>query len=277
MTDLMEIRVEPNAPLIFNTNFQEFRTLLKEKLEPYVGMKVTDATFNQCDLVRKQCVSLRIMLESRKKDAIKMFITLPRDTLTAEFQELLDAVAEVELGIKSQMDVYDEERKEDIRAALDDYKARLQEECSLRDKFLANIEYPKAYFNKTQKEADSRADLKMQFATQKALQEEEDTAIELISKECKKNLLLNPEHWIGQLEYRSPAAVLGAIGEELERLSSMGKETKKEALKLSEPVKENWTNVTVSFTVSKRKEKEFFNSLSSFLKEHKYAKGRIEE
>ena len=217
----VEVVVTPSAPLTFITNFTEIKSDLKKKLSKYKGMKVTDANFDKCKLVQKECVSLRTLLENKRKEAVKMYIELPKNTLNATFEDLLKVVAEVEDNIKTQMDVYDEETRNELKVILTGYIEEFQEEFSLDPKYLDAVQLHKHYFNKTQKEADTREDLKSQFMAQKVLQERYYSDVKLIRSMCADNKALNPDHLVKQLEYRSCSAIVQDIQDEKERLSKV--------------------------------------------------------
>lgn len=217
----LDIYVTAKTPLVFNSNFNEVKATLKTTLKKYKGLKVTDANFEEAKLIQKQCVTTRTLLESRMKEAIKAYIDLPKDTLKGQFQELFNLVAEVEDNIKAQMDVYEDERKAEVEKALKMYHDGLQKEYNLRPKYLSMVQFKKSYFNKTAKESDSRADIKDQFNDAKKLQDEYDSNVEVIKSTINGNKLLNENHWIDQLEYRSLAGILVDIRSEITRLETV--------------------------------------------------------
>jgi len=218
----VELVIAPASPIVFNNNFDEQKTLLKKELKKYKGMKVTDANFDKCKFVQKQCVTTRNLLETRRKEVIKAYLDLPKDFLNSQFAEMLSLVAEVEDNIKKQMDVYEQERIEELRLALSEYKDRLQaEDFKLEDKFFSKVELKSSYFNKTAKEADSREDIKMQFLQLERDQRQHKADVELIKQTVGDNKVINLDKMISRLTGESASEIVMDIKEELTRLASI--------------------------------------------------------
>lgn len=233
-TDLI-VQVAPAAPIKFNTNFAELKKELKKNLTKYKGMKVSDANFEQCKLVQKQCVTTRTLLDTRMKETIRMYIDLPKDTLKAQFNELLALVAEVEDGLKNQMQVFEDERRDELTVILKGYIKKLQEEFKLAPKYVEMVELKKSYYNKTAKEAETRADLKAQFQSALDEQNRYQQDIDLINSTINGNKLISASTWIAQLEYRSVASIIFDIKSELLRLEAVT-EPAPDAIKIGAPV-----------------------------------------
>jgi len=228
-TDI-EVTAVPASPLVFNTNFSEVRKELK-KLEKYKDIVVTDDNFESCKLIQKNCVSLRTLLENRKKETVKTYIELPKDTIVAQFNDLMRVVASVEDTLKRQFDVYDEQRKEELTKIIGVYIDMEQKEFSLPPNYLSRVEIKKGYFNKTQKESDTRSDIKEQFKALKAELDTYNLDCTAIRDLCKGNDALNPEIWIKNLEYRSLSSVIADINSELSRLRSSPKKSEPTVVK----------------------------------------------
>lgn len=262
----VEVVVTPSAPLTFITNFTEIKSDLKKKLSKYKGMKVTDANFDKCKLVQKECVSLRTLLENKRKEAVKMYIELPKNTLNATFEDLLKVVAEVEDNIKTQMDVYDEETRNELKVILTGYIEEFQAEFALDPKYLDAVVLHKHYFNKTQKEADTREEIKAQFTAQKVIQEGYYSDVKLIRSMCADNKALNPDHLVKQLEYRSASAIVQDIIDEKERLAKVDLTPPKVMPVVSSARGAPMVTKTVTITMPKTAEAEVASVLKSLLK-----------
>lgn len=210
--------VEPNTSLVFKTNFSELEAKLSKVLSKYKGIKVTDSNFEQCKLIKKECASLRILLENRKKEAVKAYIELPKNRLVAEFAAFQSLIAEVEESLDAQFDVYEEERKEALREVLFGYVQEAVTKYELREEFAQKIELKKSYFNKTAKESETRADIMNQALELKKEQDSLDESAKMIISYCEREPLLNSSFWVNQLQYRSLASILSDIEAEIARL-----------------------------------------------------------
>jgi hypothetical protein len=253
-TTELEIVVTPRAPIAFNTNFQEIKKDLKKKLSKYKGLQVTDANFEDCKFIQKQCVTTRTLLEARQKEVIRAYIDLPKDALKKDFSELLNLVAEVENNIKAQMDVFEEERKAELTTILNGYVKKYQAEYKLAPKYLSSVQLKKSYFNKTAKEAETRADIKAQFEEAKKEQAAYESDVALIRSTIGDNKTLNAEHWVSQLEYRSASALVMDIKAELTRLEEVVQPSAG-AVKIGAPVTIMSENAEEVLTPSKKKKK----------------------
>jgi len=220
------VSAKPVKPLVWDTNIPEIRKTIQEKLLRYAGMKVTDENFNQCDLVRKCCVSLRNSVENSRKNAKAQYIKLPADTLDAMYAELLKDIEKVELPLKEQFDVYAEEEREELRSIVQEYIDQYQEEYQLEDKFLAMVELKDKYLNKTQKDADTRESLKEQFEEAKEEQEAYYSDVNLIRATVGEDKRFNADLLVAQLEHRQVSVIVTEILNEKKRLDECEKEGK---------------------------------------------------
>jgi hypothetical protein len=231
--------VEPNTSLVFRTNFPELEAKLSKALAKYKGIKVTDSNFEQFKLIKKECSSLRILLENRKKEAVKAYIELPKDRLVAEFATFQSLIAEVEGSLDAQFDVYEEERKGALRAVLSGYVQEAVEKYGLRDEFSQKIELKKSYFNKTAKESETRADIMNQALSLKKEQDTLDESAKMIISYCEREPLLNSSFWVNQLQYRSLASILSDIETEISRLRVKKQEVDEKKNTEQEVIKSN--------------------------------------
>ena len=220
------VKAEPVKPLSWDTNIPEIRKIVQEKLLRYAGMKVTDENFNQCDLVRKCCVSLRNSVENSRKNAKAQYIKLPADTLDAMYADLLKDIEKVEIPLKEQFDAYAEEEKEAQREIVQEYIDKFQEEFQLEERFLNMVVLKDKYLNKTQKDVDTRSDLKEQFEEAKEEQEAYYSDVNLIRNTIGDDKRFNADLLVEQLEHRQVSVIVTEILNEKKRLDALEKDGK---------------------------------------------------
>ena len=220
------VKAVPVKPLSWDTNIPEIRKIVQEKLLRYAGMKVTDENYNQCDLVRKCCVSLRNSVENSRKNAKAQYIKLPADTLDAMYADLLKDIEKVEIPLKEQFDAYAEEEKEAQREIVQEYIDKFQEEFQLEERFLNMVVLKDKYLNKTQKDADTRSDLKEQFEEAKEEQEAYYSDVNLIRNTIGDDERFNADLLVEQLAYRQVSVIVTEILNEKKRLDALEKDGK---------------------------------------------------
>lgn len=220
------VKAEPVKPLSWDTNIPEIRKTVQEKLLRYAGMKVTDENFNQCDLVRKCCVSLRNSVENSRKNAKAQYIKLPADTLDAMYADLLKDIEKVEIPLKEQFDAYAEEEKEAQREIVQEYIDKFQEEFQLEERFLNMVVLKDKYLNKTQKDVDTRSDLKEQFEEAKEEQEAYYSDVNLIRNTIGDDERFNADLLVEQLAHRQVSVIVTEILNEKKRLDALEKDGK---------------------------------------------------
>lgn len=213
----LSLIVNPVTPLAFNGNFAEVKATLAGIAKKYKGIVITDENIEKYRLIKRQMVSLRTLITARQKESIQQFVKLPEDILKSQFAELLKEVAKVEDDFASQLDVFDQEKKDDLTIILKEYVDLFQEKYKINETNLALIELKDKYYNKTAKESESKADIEEQFIAAQAKEKARADDEKLIKNMCL-GTALNPDLFTKQLEYRSCSAIVNDIVDEKERL-----------------------------------------------------------
>ena len=215
------VAVKPEHALVWQSNIPELKTMLTKVAKKYKGLKVTEENFESCDVIRKQCVTTRRMLEAEKKNTLDMYVKLPADIIKAQYDELLSLVDTVESNLKDQFAVFDKEKIDELTEIFTDYRNKVCDELGIPEESRSKIELKKSFFNKTAKEAVAREDIKAQAEALASEIAERKQSVELIKMECAADKRLNPEHYAKQLEYRPASAILFDIKSEKKRLADM--------------------------------------------------------
>lgn len=248
----LDVSIVPKTELVFDTNFTQVKKELSKKLKKYKGLKVSDSNFEHCKLVQKQCVSTRNLLENRRREVMKAYIEAPKNNLQVMFNELQDIIADVEKNIKQQMDVYEQERIEDLTIILNGYIKDFQKEYCLNENYADRVELKKKYFNKTAKEKETIEDIRQQFEEAAKDQRAYENDVRLIKQTIGDNGLINPDTYTHMLEHKSVSEIIMQINEEKDRLASLMEE-KEDVKSIGVPVEES----TFLEAVSKEPKKEF--------------------
>ena len=128
--------------------------------------------------------------------------------------------------MKEQFDAYAEEEKEAQREIVQEYIDKLQEEFQLEERFLNMVVLKDKYLNKTQKDADTRSDLKEQFEEAKEEQEAYYSDVNLIRNTIGDDKRFNADLLVEQLEHRQVSVIVTEILNEKKRLDALEKDGK---------------------------------------------------
>lgn len=213
----------PKGKFEFNTNAPAVMAEVKRIVAKYKDIKITDANFDEAETLKRRVVTLRTFLTSRKKEAVKLFIAPVEEATKKTFDVLLKEVAVLEDVLASQLDVFEEARKDGLRVVLQGYVDEYQTRYELPEKFLALVEMKDKYFNKTQNEKDTIEDIESQFEEQLAAKKEEDSSKDLIRSEIGGDKRFNETLLFEQLDYRSVTAILTDIKTEKARFAEIDK------------------------------------------------------
>ena len=213
----------PKGKFEFNTNAPVVMSEVKRIVEKYKDIKITDANFDEAETLKRRVVTLRTFLTARKREAVKLFIAPVEEATKKTFDILLKEVAVLEDVLSSQLNVFEDARKDGLREVLQGYIDEYQAKYELPDKFLALVEMKDKYFNKTQNEKDTISDIEDQFEEQIAAKREEDSSKALITAEIGGDKRFNEKLLFEQLDYRSVTAILTDIKTEKNRFAEIDK------------------------------------------------------
>lgn len=200
-------KVDKAGVMSITGNFELLAQQITDVVNKYKGTVLTEENVNYVAALKKQFVSLRTGIEAKRKDWKKMYLSTPETMLDAMCADLQKIVAEGENALGVQLEQYDQRRKDEITRALTDYVQVAVEANHLRDEFATKIVLKKQYYNKSQREADSYADLDEQIEAQLKAQKEYDAGVDLIKAECSGTTLV-AETYLSQLAYRTASEVV---------------------------------------------------------------------
>ena len=193
--------------LVITGNFTELGNSIASLVAKYKDTQLTDENFQYVKTLKSHFVSLRTRIEKERKDYKKAYIT-PADKLVDSMcAELQRIVAEGEDALGKQLAEYDQRRKDELTLILNDYVADSVKKFGLRAEYASKIMLLDKYYNLTQKEEDSIADIERQAETLKKEQTEYDSSCALIKDECSSSGLV-AETYIRELAYKSASEIL---------------------------------------------------------------------
>lgn len=203
-----------DGTVTINGNFTEVAEKIKAIVEQYKGTILTEDNVTYVKTVKSQFVSLRTAIERERKEYKKVYITPHSRLIDSMCDELQQLVAEGEDALTSQLEEYDNKRKEELTKILKDYIAT---SCDLTEEEKAKVVLKKEYYNKTQKEEDTYNDIDAQIEALKQAKKDREAAIMLIESELEgTNIPSQP--YIRQLEYHNATEVILQIKADKKRM-----------------------------------------------------------
>ena len=188
-------------------NFSELGGKIQAVVDRYKGTVLTEDNVDYVKTLKSQFVSLRTGIERERKEYKKVYISPAEDLVDSMCKELLKIVDEGESALGRQLEEYDQKRKDDLTIILKDYVHEFATKYNLREEYETQIILQDKYYNKTQKEEDSIADIEKQAMELAKKQSEYDSGIALIKAECEGTGFI-PDTYIRELEYKSAMEVI---------------------------------------------------------------------
>ena len=266
--------------MVVSGNFEIIATKIRALVEQYKDTVLTEDNIAYVKAIKAHFTSLRTGIENKRSSWKKMYIDPASKTIDDMCKELQQIVAEGENSLKEQLDEYDQKRKDELTLVLTDYINEAIKKYELNEKFASEVIIKKNYYNKTQNEEDSYADIMEQAKQAKEKQNSYEQAVMLIQAECEDTLLV-VDSYIRQLEYKNVAEIILMIKQDKKKAQELLKEVEEkqavgEKVTIGEPIELELAKSN-SFEDDELKEKvlriryrpEQAKLLSNFFKENK--------
>lgn len=224
----LELKIEKpklnaDKTLSISGNFSELSTNIQKVVDRYKGVKLTEDNVEYVTTLKKQFASLRLGIERERKEYKKVYISPAEDLIDSMCKELQKIVDEGESALGAQLDEYDQRRKDELTEIMGDYVKDFSQKYGLREEYEAQIQLKKQYYNKTQKEEDTIADIEEQAKELAKKQKEYDNGVELIKMECE-DAGLHPDAYIRELEYKVASEIILEIKKDRKSKEAMQKQ-----------------------------------------------------
>ena len=191
-------------------NWDRLKGNIQQVVDRYKGTELTEDNVEYVKTLKKQFVSLRTGVELDFKNYKTAYLDPAESLLKAVKMELLAVIDEGESALDKQLDEYDQRRKDELTVILKEYVEEAVEKYHLRDEYATQIQLIKQYYNKTQKEEDTIADIERQAKELADKQTAYDNGVALIKAECEESGLL-PDAYIRELAYRNAMEIIMEI------------------------------------------------------------------
>lgn len=211
----LELKIEKPSLNEDNTvtiggNWDNLKGNIQKVVNKYKGTQLTEDNVEYVKTLKKQFVSLRTGVELDFKNYKTAYLDPAENLIKAVKAELLAVIDEGESALGRQLDEYDQRRKDELTVILKEYVGEAVEKYNLRDEYATQIQLVKQYYNKTQKEEDTIADIDRQAKELQEKQTAYDNGVALIKAECEESGLL-PDAYIRELAYRNAMEIIMEI------------------------------------------------------------------
>lgn len=188
-------------------NFEALGNKIRQLVDRYKDEVLTEDNVSYIKSLKGQFVSLRTGIERERKEYKKIYLDPAVKYLNAMCDELQKIIAEGENALATQLEVYDQKRKDELTVVLKEYVEEFSSKYGLREEYASQIQLIDKYYNKTQNEEDSVADIENQAKDLAKKQSEHDAGVKLIASECEDAGFL-PDTYIRELDYKSAMEVI---------------------------------------------------------------------
>ena len=211
----LELKIEKpelnkDKAITIGGNWDKLKGNIKKVVDKYKETQLTEDNVEYVKTLKKQFVSLRTGVELDFKNYKTAYLDPAESLLKAVKLELLAVIDEGESALDKQLDEYDQRRKDELTVILNEYVQEAVEKYQLREEYSKQIQLVKQYYNKTQKEEDTIADIDRQAKELKDKQSAYDNGVALIKAECEESGLL-PDAYIRELAYRNAMEIIMEI------------------------------------------------------------------
>lgn len=196
--------------IIIGGNWDNLKGNIQKVVDKYKGTQLTEDNVDYVKALKKQFVSLRTGVELDFKNYKTAYLDPAESLIKAVKMELLAVIDEGESALDKQLDEYDQRRKDELTVILNEYVQEAVDKYQLRAEYATQIQLVKQYYNKTQKEEDTIADIDRQAKELSEKQTAYDNGVALIKAECEESGLL-PDAYIRELAYRNAMEIIMEI------------------------------------------------------------------
>lgn len=206
-------KLNTDKSILIQGNFSELSEKIRRVVDRYKDEVLTEENVGYIKTLKSQFVSLRTGIERERKEYKKAYLDPATKLVNSMCDELQKIVQEGEDALSSQLDAYDQKRKDELTIVLKEYIEEASLRHSLREEYKGKIKILDKYYNKTQKEEDSCDDIERQATELERQQKEYDVGLSLIKQECLASSI-QAEPYIRAMEFKSVAEIITEIKED---------------------------------------------------------------
>lgn len=175
----LDLKVIKQEQPVIEINFEEMKTNLKEYVQQYSSLVVTDTTLPMCKQQQKELAGIRIKIDNYRKD-VKKEMSKPIDEFEGKCKQLIQLVEEAEQPLKDGIKVYDDKKRDEKRQIAEGIIKAIIEEKGLSPKYAQQLQVLDKYTNLTSKASEVREDVEQRAFILLGEQKKEQEMLEII-------------------------------------------------------------------------------------------------
>jgi hypothetical protein len=211
--------IDDNKALEIRGNYDDLKAALTARRDELIKKKFSAKDMDTVVKYKREAQGYRTTIAGLEKDVKTRYFNAPKDIFVARIAALQSIVAEIESKADKVLDAEEDKRVAALTQVFDIYKGDFQAQYGLSPAGLTRIEYRPGYFNKTAKEAVSKADLEQQFKDIKAKETARASGEKMVRSLCAPNPLIDVERFVGLLDTEELGNIVEMISDEHERLT----------------------------------------------------------
>jgi hypothetical protein len=187
---------------IIDINFEEVKEDLKEQLEGYKSLVVTDESLSLCKNQQKSLAGLKGKIDTYRKD-VKRVMSEPIIAFEDKCKQLVSLIEQAEQPLKDGIKVFDDMKREEKRAAAQIIINAAIVKHGLLEKYAYQLTVVDKYLNLTSKTSEVKEDVDQRIFVLVGQQQKEQELLELIqdaidtvNKSIKKQVNISSVQWM---------------------------------------------------------------------------------
>lgn len=219
------IKKKREDALLVQGNYDEVKAYLTALRDKYADIELTEENMELVRGVKAEMRTNRVKLEGIEKDIKRTYFNDPKKIFMEKMEELYLLVGQIESKADAVLSKQEQERVDNFTQVLQIHKDQLQEHYQLPDDYLDQVIFKKQYYNKTQKESDTLADLEKQFEDQQELVFVRNGNINMIRAEIGDNKFISMDDQVSKLDMGIAIhTIVDFIQSEKERINKVSEE-----------------------------------------------------
>ncbi len=221
----LEPYIDPKSKAVtIKGNYDTIEAFLTKRLKVVETQKFSAKDMDTVMKYKKEFQGYRTMFSAAETTGKRVWFNAPKDVYVGKIATLIALAVKGEDKTDKVIAIEEQKRVNDLNKVFSIYKDDFQAVYCLSKAGFDSIEYRLAYYNKTAKEKETKADLEQQFKDIKQKEKARTSGEKMIRAACSGNKLLDTERYIGMLDTDELANIIDLIEAEKVRLETAKKD-----------------------------------------------------
>jgi hypothetical protein len=178
---MLDFEITKETLPVIKTNYAAVEAWLKEEMNEYKGVVVTEEKLSECRDMKNYLAGMRNKIDGYRKEK-KKEMSKPIVLFEEQCKDLIRLIEQTEQPIKEGIQVFDDKRREQKKQLAEKIRLELIEEFELSPEYAERLTLEDKYMNLTATENDVRVDLGLKVATIVNERNRDEDNIEIIAR-----------------------------------------------------------------------------------------------